>query len=322
VNIWIGRLFAPQLTSWSTHSSYLGDSNMPGISIAALYNPTLAFTLGPASHADGVEVNGVVAHRIDYSVGWLSSGVVGQGLKTPNAQDLYAHVGGKIGGITLDGEGGSVPDNAMRPWEETSVTFDLFAYRGLTYFDNGTGANATNPQLPIGQRDVLTAIGSQMRLMVGSFQLTSGVQTESHSRPYPGLPGTAPDPTTTPPTPGANGPVDNTTAKSLVQYNELSYVVYPWLVPAIRTEFTRLNLDSPNLDPANGSSANLIRLVAGAATLVRPNIRVVVAASFERAHGNPPSGSWGAAGGVRVADPGTTTTLQAEQVTATIVWAY
>ena len=322
LNIWVGRLMSPSLTSWGVHSSYLADTNLPPISIGGLYNPGLSFVLGPTSHTDGLEVNGIVGHRVGYAAGWVASGVAGQGLKTPNAQDLYAHIGAKIGGLSLDGEGGSLPQDAMRPWAETSITFDAFAYRGLTLFDNGTGTTAAGPQIPVGQRNIMTAIGGQLRLMLGSLQLTSGAQTEYHSRPYAGVPGTAPDPSTTPPTPATAGTADTSNARALVQYNELSYVVYPWLVPAIRTEFTTLNLKSPNLGPLDASSANLVRVTVGAAMLVRANVRVVVSALVERAHGLPPVGSWDAAGGVRVGNPGTNTTFQAEQVNATIAWAF
>ena len=322
LNIWVGRLMAPSLTSWGVHSSYLADTNLPAVSIGGLYNPALTFALGPTSHTDGIEANGVIAHRLGYAAGWISSGVAGAGLKTPSAQDVYAHIGAKIGGLSLDGEGGSAPADAMRPWAETSLTLDAFAYRGLTLFDNGTGANANNPALPIGQRDVMTAIGGQVRLMLGSVQLTSGAQTEYHAGPYPGLPGTAPDATTTPPTPGANGAADTSSARSIVQYNELSYVVYPWLVPAVRTEFTTLNLTSPNLGALTATSANLLRVVAGAAMLVRANVKVVIAATAERVRGAPPVGDWSTAGGSRIGVPGKTGTLQVEQINATVAWAF
>ncbi|MGH7298309.1 MAG: hypothetical protein ACRELB_25440, partial [Polyangiaceae bacterium] len=88
VNLWVGRLWAPQLTSFGLHSSYLSDAVMPAVSVAGLYNPSGGFTLG-MGHNDGVELNGIVAHRLDYAVGWVASSAA-PGLSLPNAEDVYA----------------------------------------------------------------------------------------------------------------------------------------------------------------------------------------------------------------------------------------
>ena len=317
VNVWVGRLMSASLTSWGMHSSYMSDTNMPAVSIAGLYNPDASFVLGPNPHTDGIEINGIVGHRVDYSVGYVGSSVVGN-LKAPNAQDLYAHLGFKIGGIALDGEDSYVPADPMKPWAETSITLDAFAYRGLTLFDNGTAVpNGT----PVGQRDKFWAAGGQLRAYLGSLQFTAGGQIEHHSRPYVGLPGNPGDPTTTPPTPATPGVPDLNDSTSFVQYDELAYVVYPWFVPAVRTEFTQVNMNSPNAPVPNGK-ANIMKIVFGGAFLVRPNIRVVLAADIEKAKGIPPAGSWGAAGAFIQPNPDQSSTLQAEQVTATFNVAF
>ncbi len=95
-NLWVGRLFAPQLTSFGLHSSYLSDTVMPGVSVGGLYNATAPFTLG-MGHTDGAELNGIVAHRFGYSLGWVASSNA-SGLSMPNAEDVYAHLGVKLGG--------------------------------------------------------------------------------------------------------------------------------------------------------------------------------------------------------------------------------
>ena len=49
LNLWVGRLLAPQLTSFGLHSSYLSDTVMPAVSAPGLYNPSASFTLGQAT---------------------------------------------------------------------------------------------------------------------------------------------------------------------------------------------------------------------------------------------------------------------------------
>ena len=46
VNLWIGRLFAPQLTSFGLHSDYLVDTRFPATSVVGLYNPSGTFGWG------------------------------------------------------------------------------------------------------------------------------------------------------------------------------------------------------------------------------------------------------------------------------------
>ena len=73
------------------------------------------------------------------------------GLIVPNAEDVYAHIGVKSGGVALDGEGKygpNVPD-PRKPWAEKSITFDLFAYHGITRLDNGTGTVAGATASPV-----------------------------------------------------------------------------------------------------------------------------------------------------------------------------
>ncbi len=311
VNLWVGRLFAPQLSSFALHSSYLADTRAAPISVVGLYNSSGSFALGQG-HTDGAELNGILMHRIGYSLGWVASSAA-SGLSAPNAEDVYAHIGVKSGGVALDGEGKygpNVPDPA-KPWAEKAITVDAFAYHGLSVLDNGTGTATGAPTSPLAQRDRVDAIGTSVRAQYESLTLDSGFQFERHGRPYVGTPATALP---------AGGPLpgvpDYTDAKAIVQWNELSYVVFPWLVPAVRTEYTRATYESSN-------PVSLLRVIPGVAMLVRPNIRVILATDIERAYGVPVSGSWGAAGGAVVAPgAGQSSKFEAEQVTATVSAAY
>ena len=309
LNLWLGRLMSPQINSFGLHSSYLGDSFLPAVTVAGLYNPAGSFTLGQG-HTDGVEASGILAHRFDWSVGWVASSV-GSGLGLPNAQDAYAHIGVKSGGVALDGEGlygPNAPDSA-KPWAEKSITVDLFAYHGLSVLDNGTGTVEGGTSAPAAQRDQFNALGASLRAQWDSLMLSSGVQLEHHLRPYPGTAASV----------DANGELtpgvrDRTTGTAVLQYNELDYIVFPWFVPAVRTEFTRLNVE--------GSDAGtLLRIMPGVATLLRPNIKLVVTGDIERARGLPPAGDWSAAGGLVAPDSGKSK-FEAEQVIASVAVAF
>ena len=314
VNLWLGRLMAPQLTSYALHSSYLSDSMLPAVSIAGLYNPTGSFAVGQP-HADGIELNGIIAHRLGYSVGWLASSQA-DGLATIDAEDVYAHLGVKTGGIALDGEGkyGPNPPNTKKPWAEKSITLDLFAYHGMSLLDSGTGT-VDDPVAPVGQKNSVGVVGGAVRAQYASAILTSGLQFEHHDAPYQGTPAT-PDAAN----PGSYLPgTPNTTTHgdAWVQYNELDYVIFPWLVPGVRTELTTMTVD-PN------SRATLFRLVPGIATLIRPNVRLVLTADFEWAQGTPVTGAWDAAGGAIVApgDAKQSSKIEAETITATMNMAF
>jgi hypothetical protein len=304
VNLWVGRLWAPQLTSFGLHSSYLNDTVMPAVSVAGLYNPSGSFTLGQG-HTDGVELNGIAAHRFAYALGWVASSSV-TGLTLPNAEDVYAHIGVKSGGVALDGEGKygpNVPD-PRKPWAEKSVTFDLFAYHGMDRLDNGTG---TVPGTPTQQDDRFKALGAVIHGQWDSLILMAGAELERHERPYPGSAASSTSAGTFP------GSPDLTSATSVVEYDEVDYVVWPWLVPGVRTEYTNAALEG-------GSAAQLLRVIPGVAMLARPNIKVILTGDLEWGKNLPPVGNWTAASGF-IATP-QTSRFEAEQINATVALAY
>jgi hypothetical protein len=304
VNLWVGRLWAPQLTSFGLHSSYLNDTVMPAVSVAGLYNPSGGFTLGQG-HTDGVELNGIVAHRFDYALGWVASSTV-TGLTVPNAEDVYAHIGVKSGGVALDGEGKygpNVPD-PRKPWAEKSVTFDLFAYHGIELLDNGTG---TAPGTPTQQDDRFNALGAVIHGQWDSLMLMAGAELESHARPYPGTAASSVAGTTFP------GSPDLGSATAVVEYDEIDYVVWPWLVPGVRSEYT-------NASVQGGSAAQLLRVIPGVAMLARPNVRVVLTADLEWGKNLPPVGNWTSAGGFIVTPQ--TSKFEAEQINASVAMAF
>jgi hypothetical protein len=325
LNLWVGRLMNPQLTSFGLHSSYLGDTFMPAVSVAGLYNPSGSFTLGMGHH-DGAELNGIVAHRFGYSLGWVASSSA-TGLNTPDAEDAYVHIGIKSGGVALDGEGKygpNVPD-PRKPWAEKAITVDAFAYHGLNVLDNGTGTVPGATPSPTKQRDQVNALGASVRGQWDSLIVTAGIQLEQHDSPYQGTSATADAMGVV-----TSGVADFSRAMSLIQYDEVNYVVWPWFVPGVRVEYTRADLHpgSSGVDPRNGNYASLLRVIPGVGMLVRPNIRVILSGDLETAYGLPPAGSWGPAGGSLVPNKTnssgmfTQNAFEAEQINATVNVAY
>jgi hypothetical protein len=307
VNLMVGK-FMPTLTSFGGHSSYVFDHPMlPGESIGMLYNDsaaedplTMAF-----GHPIGLELNGVLAHYFDYSLGWMASGVAEEmDFTTPNSQDAYAHIGVKLCGMTLDGEGrcGAQIADPKKPWAETSVTLDAFGYHGLRRINANTDPAGPNPK-----DDKFNTIGGDVNIQLGSLGLISGVEYEHHSDPYAGDPG---DPAAVPPVP----PTDVTdSADAIMQFNELSYVVFPWLVPAVRTEYTRINTNQ-------GGHPSLLRVMPTVAMLINPNLKVNVQGDIEHTSGaTTPSGNWGGAGGTLA--PGQNKT-EAEKILLNAAWAF
>jgi hypothetical protein len=307
-NVWVGRLWAPQLTSFGLHTSYLNDTVMPAVSAAGLYNPSASFTLGHG-HTDGVELNGIIGHRFDYALGWVasSSGVSGS---VPNAEDVYAHVGIKSGGVALDGEGKygpNVPD-PTKPWAEKAITLDLFAYHGLTRMDNGTGVAVNGTPTPTGQDDRFNAAGVVAHGQWDSLVVMAGAQVERHDRPYLG------SAATTLGTSAVPGVPDLTNATAIMQYDEIEYIVWPWFVPGVRVEYTQATVE-------NGADAQLLRVVPGIAMLVRPNIKFTLTGDLEWGKNLPPVGDWSTSG-AGVVSTATGSKFEAEQINGTFGVAF
>ncbi|MEP6859242.1 MAG: hypothetical protein ABJE66_01390 [Deltaproteobacteria bacterium] len=148
------------------------------------------------------------------------------------------------------------------------------------------------PLPDLARNDVSNVIGGTARGQLDSLELNAGVDFEMHSNPGTGA-----------------------KVSALSQFDELSYVVFPWLVPAVRFEYT-------HLAPDGGTSLSDARFSLGAAALVRPNIKLVLAGQLETATGLP-AGGWGAVGGVAApADPAGTVSLEIESITLAMAYAY
>jgi hypothetical protein len=256
VNLVVGRGF-PTLTSFGPHSSYLGDVALTTLPVTSIYGISSdSFIL--VDNYNGAELNGVLAGRFSWSAG-VASGK--KSFTRPfSSENFYGHLGGKLGGLRMDGEGSQGPANAMRPWAETALTLDLFAYRSVEH----AGTPQPNPTSEV--TDDSTTVGAAARGQLGSTELDVGAYWQDHDHASVSASGDFPR------------------VKADVQWAELSYVLYPWMVPAVRAE--RIGLR-----PSGAPSVSNVHLMPGIAFLIRANIKAVLVANFEFTSGFPQDGT-------------------------------
>ncbi len=270
VNVYVGH-GAPTLTSFGPHSSTIADAIMPGLSVTGLYGAT-SDSFNVMGQYNLVEVNGIAGGRFIYAIGVTS----GANVDVRTTENVHGHVGFKLGGMRLDGEDDTT-GNAAKPWAEAALTVNLFGYRSVSQYTNGA-------MMPMNLGDRTNVLGANARGTVGSFEINSGVYQEWHN----------------------HATADGTGVKALAQYDELSYVVFPWLVPALRFEWSSLLPDA-------GSRISDLKVLVGAAALVRPNLKLTLVGQIEHANGVP-DGGWGPAGGSANPAMGSVTELEAIQL--------
>ena len=278
LDVAVGK-FAPTLSSFAPHSSYLSDSPITPLSVTALYGAT-SDSWNVGNNYNGVEANGTLHGRLDYSVGANA----GSNVEVQSVGDYYAHVGYKFGGVRLDAEKGSAVPDPKKPWAETALTLDAFYYRSSSRFA------ASDESI---WDDVASTFGGGVRAQWSSLEVDVGAYQERHDHAQ------------------ASGDA----VRGLTGFGEVSYVVYPWLVPALRVEYLKLS-------PDGGTTVTDLRMVAGVAALIRPNLKLTLAALVERANGAPPGG-WGPASGM--AAPATATDSvgpELEAVTLGLAFAF
>jgi hypothetical protein len=273
LNLRVGQSFATY-TSFGGHSSYVADTLLPSLGVTALFgSPSPAWDV--MGEYPGLEVTGMIQGRFDYSLGF----VTGANFNVKNSQTVYGHVGFKVGGLRLDGEGGGAGD-PLKPWAEKALTVDTFAYRSASNYQPYVAAGGTAPVDNCKKTgnspcldDTILGLGGALRAQIGSAELNAGAYVEHH----------------------AHATSDNYGVDAFTQFDELSYVVFPWLVPAARLEFSRL---APYGGVAGTAALTDLRFIPGVLALVRPNIRLSLTGQFEHAAGVlPPGASWGAANG-------------------------
>jgi hypothetical protein len=276
VNLAVGRRVGT-FTSFQNHGSYFTDTMLTQVPVTGLYGATSDPFLFNDNH-NGIEVNGVLGGRFDYSAGLAA----GTNFDVRNSANFYGHVGYKLGGSTLDGEDtGGVPQDLEH---ETAVTFDAFAYRSISRFNDSA-------MPPVLTKNTSSTLGAAIRGQMAELEVDVGLffQTDDH------VTSVAPSTTT------------------LSQWNEVSYLLYPWLAVGGRLEYLRVT-------PDGGPAVSDVRIMPGAAALIRPNLKLVLTGILEQASGMPDAG-WGAAGlSAAPADATSNVSLEIEQVQL-LLWA-
>jgi hypothetical protein len=283
LNLSVGKQFAT-LSSFAPHSSYVADVLIPPLSVSALVGSTDP-SWNLAGTYNSIELTSILGGRFNASLGINAGANAGVAL----SNNVYAHAGYKLGGMRLDGEGAVGPADPMKPWAERSVTLDLFAYHAQSNFTFTD--NTMTPPVVVAQDDKIWSFGAGLRAQLDSLELDAGVYQERHDHVL----------------------VDGTAVNALSQYEELSYVVFPWMVPAVRVELSHLS-------PSGGSSINDLRIIPGVAFLVRPNLKLAVIGLIEHADGVP-DGGWGEAGGSAAPAPGTKVT-EIESIVGSFAFAF
>ncbi len=314
VNVVVGKGFVT-LSSFGPHSSYAADVQIPSLPVTAMGGTAagdgtvtpLGAGLNLLDSFKGVEVNGVVEGRFNYALGVSAS----NGAPGFNSENWYGSAGFKVGGMRLDGEGDSGPKDAMRPWAEEALTLHGFAYHSNEHFADALGLGPTS-------NDVSLTVGGGLRAQYGSAELDLGYYTQSHSRGNVAWDAAA-------------GSLAYSKVTGDALYGELSYVVYPWLVPVLRVE-------QVGLKPSGGTRVTDLHLMPALAFLIRPDMKVVLAGNVETANGFPtvpdPAGNpvpvawqggsadWGSIGiGPTPTSLGTSKMSELESVNVFFAWA-
>jgi hypothetical protein len=276
-NLYVGRGF-PNLTSFGPHSSYVADTVMPSLSVTGLYGAT-SDSFGAMGQYNLIELNGMGGGRFIYSIGINS----GSNLDVRTTENVYGHVGLKLGGMRLDGEG-DTQGNASKPWAENAVTLDAFGYRSASHFQPAATAMTPPGTTPAPLDDLTYLVGGHVRGTWGSFELDAGIYYEWHN----------------------HATADGTAVEALVQYDEVSYVILPWLVPAFRLEYAQLR-------PSGGAHISDLKIIPGVNALIRPNLKLQLLAQIEHADGVP-DGGWGAWGGSAAPMMGSVTEVESIQL--------
>lgn len=304
VNLVVGKGFAT-LSSFGPHSAYAADLMTPATPVTALYGAK-SDPWNTGSSYMGAEVNGVVAGRFDYSLGLNSS----TNIDARPSDSVYGHLGYKLGGSQLDGEGESGLADPKQPWQETALTLDLWTYKATSRI---TDVNSFS------QPDNNLAFGLGVRGQYKSLELDLGGYLDGHKHAYP---------LTT------DGSANGSAVNATVAYAELSYIVYPWLVPAVRVEST--SLDAVIDTAGTHQKVSDLRIMPTLAMLVRPNIRVILSGLLESANGAPvysvvdatgtavpTTGNWSAANGQSApADDKTSVKTELEQIQLSMAYAF
>lgn len=156
----------------------------------------------PRDNQSGLEINGILQSRLEYSVGVLN----GEGKATPfkDRKDVFGRIAYKFGGMGLDGSGADVELKESDNWIDNALTIGIYGYSGSI---NKTPAAPTKPYTNNFDR-----LGFDLRAGYQRLELTGGLITGEDENPF-----------------GNNKKLTHT-----AYFGEIDYIFYPWLVGVFR----------------------------------------------------------------------------------------
>lgn len=178
-----------------------------------------------------------------------------------NSKDYYARLSYKIGGMGVLGGSASEESKDTENWQDTSLTFSGFFYRGNTGFFTdpvaGTGWNSSGNNF--------WRYGTEADFYWWNFNLF-GAATYFRDNTKSDVTIGAMEGMNMGGESGSNFDADLYTA-------ELRWVALPWIVPAVRFENMNPNYDAGDLDSFNRYSADIT-------VLLRANVKFLVGAAL------------------------------------------
>ncbi|MFQ5843864.1 MAG: hypothetical protein ACE5JG_02640 [Planctomycetota bacterium] len=222
---WIGR-FEPHLGA-VTNLRRLGD---PKYFVRSARTGDNEWS--PEGAQQGVDLGGIVRERVVWNVGIVE----GNRNLSNSDKDFYAHLGVKLGGMPLaPADVDESTFSAPKPWAERSVEIHAYVYNGRATFADPAGVVATP------QDDEFTVVGFDARGRYDNLIVDLAFDVRNHDTPVFG------------------------SAQSRDVFNfmiEAAYIVYPWLIPALRYEL---------LDEDGQPEVNRISLTVN--FLIRANVK-------------------------------------------------
>jgi hypothetical protein len=200
-------------------------------------------------------------HGIEYAVGivngrpWDSSWS-GTHSETNSDKDYYATLAWKIGGMGV--LGGEVEDEELIQtdnWKDNSIKFQTFFYNGTTDVPANFGGNTDI--IRGGNHFYRTGLTADIFIGDANFMLGAQYMHDS-ARNF-------------------EAPFDHRDYDAMIYIAELDYVIYPWLLPAIRYEV----FDPSNYDSANGTDESWQQINANITMLGAANIKMMLEGSFK-----------------------------------------
>ncbi len=199
----------------------------------------------PRDQQSGIEFNGIVNHRFQYTAG-IVNGESKAISDATDEKDAYGRVAFKIGGLGLDGYQPQELTELKQTenWADNAVTVGVYSYFGNNASDSAGIDNDFN------------RFGFDLHINYNDFDMYSGTIVGTDKNPS-GLPDASSD--------------TEKELNSLAWFVEGYYTVHPWLIPGLRVGSVASDQNDDDQDKYMTFSPNLTMMA-------RANVRVTLEA--------------------------------------------